>query len=42
MKLSTPGKIFRAFIILVTGLYLLGPLYGMLDFSTKPLGLEGW
>jgi putative spermidine/putrescine transport system permease protein len=41
MKLSIPGRIFRAFIILVTGLYLLGPLYGMLDFSTKPLGLEG-
>jgi len=41
MKLSIPGRIFRAFIIIVTGLYLLGPLYGMLDFSTKPLGLEG-
>ena len=41
VKLSVPGRIFRALIIFITGLYLLGPLYGMLDFSTKPLGLEG-
>jgi putative spermidine/putrescine transport system permease protein len=41
MKLAIWGRVFRAFIIVVTGLYLLGPLYGMLDFSTKPLGLEG-
>jgi putative spermidine/putrescine transport system permease protein len=41
MKLAIWGRVFRTFIIIITALYLLGPLYGMLDFSTKPLGLEG-
>lgn len=41
MKLGIPGRILRAFVIFAVSLYLLGPLYGMLDFSTKPLGNEG-
>jgi putative spermidine/putrescine transport system permease protein len=38
MKLGVPGKLFRAFVIFVVGLYLLTPIYGMFDFSTKPFG----
>lgn len=41
MKLGIPSRIFKYFIIFATTLYLAGPLYGMLDFSTKPLGNEG-
>jgi putative spermidine/putrescine transport system permease protein len=41
MKLGISARIFRALIIFVTTLYLAIPLYGMLDFSTKPLGNEG-
>ena len=41
MKLGIPSRIFRVFIIASTTLYLAAPLYGMLDFSTKPLGGEG-
>ena len=41
MKLGIPSRIFRVFIIAATTLYLAIPLYGMLDFSTKPLGNEG-
>lgn len=41
MKLGIPGKIFKYLIITLTALYLAAPLYGMFDFSTKPLGNEG-
>ena len=36
MKKSIGVKIWRYFIILIVGAYLLLPLYSMVDFSTKP------
>lgn len=37
-KLSLGTRIWRYFIILSVGIYLILPLYAMLDFSTKPFG----
>jgi putative spermidine/putrescine transport system permease protein len=49
MKKNWKVRLWRYFIILVVGAYLLLPLYSMLDFSTKPFAffqkgrtLEAW
>ena len=39
MKNSFAFQLWRRFIILIIGLFLLVPLFAMLDFSTKPFGL---
>lgn len=39
MKQSWKVKLWRYFIILIVGAYLLIPLYAMLDFSTKPFSI---
>ncbi len=39
MKRTWKVQLWRRFIIAIVALYLLLPLYSMLDFSTKPFGL---
>ena len=41
MKTNLGSRLWRYFILLVVGAYLLIPLYSMLDFSTKPFGGAG-
>ena len=38
MIMSWKVRLWRYFIILIVGLYLIIPLYAMFDFSTKPFG----